>query len=583
MKVQILAHTPNPEELVAKSAMLCYSPVGVDEISKKLTDDKVESFVQHIIKLGHGSVLEHINFTFAIEGISRACYDDETEVMTREGWKLFKEVNNNDTIATLNSSNNQVEFHPINEKIQYQYKGDMHHYRSQNTNLMVTPNHKMFVKKYDSRAHRDFQLVASDEIGVNRVYMTKEFNYNKDGISNFITIEGFSYERRDNQGNFYTRKTKDLNFDRVDFYKLLAWYISDGSCYYCKKDNKYVISISQHKSKEKVQEIMDIFKRLGLKSCYDGSAIKSTNLTLGKFLKDLGLCNKKTIPLNLFDDFNKEYASIFINEYLKGDGCIDKNGCGKLYTTSKELSEQLYTLCYIAGYTAIVNTTKPRTHEYKGHIIKGNHVLYTISISMTGKRNHQCVIKRDKHLRSVKYDGTVYCLNVPNNILFVRRKGISMWCGNCSHQLVRHRISSHSMQSQRYVAMDSPDFITPENIQKSSNNEAYNIYSQCLNDIQVAYNKMIEMGIAKEDARYILPNATETKIVTTMNARALLNFFELRCCDRAQWEIRELANEMLDQVRKIAPNVFKTAGASCVRGFCSEGKMSCGNPQIRLK
>lgn len=95
------------------------------------------------------------------------------------------------------------------------------------------------------------------------------------------------------------------------------------------------------------------------------------------------------------------------------------------------------------------------------------------------------------------------------------------------------------------------------------------------------YKKIEKRAI--EDARYVFPNATETKIIFTMNARALLNFFKLRCCNRAQWEIRELADKMLIECKKIAPTLFRYAGASCVHGKCTEAKMSCGNPRKILK
>ena len=92
-----------------------------------------------------------------------------------------------------------------------------------------------------------------------------------------------------------------------------------------------------------------------------------------------------------------------------------------------------------------------------------------------------------------------------------------------------------------------------------------------------AYNKLVDLGIPKEDARYVLPNACETKIIVTMNARSLFNFFHHRCCTRAQWEIRNLANEMLKLVKQVAPETFKHAGASCDSlGYCVEGSMSCG-------
>ena len=119
-----------------------------------------------------------------------------------------------------------------------------------------------------------------------------------------------------------------------------------------------------------------------------------------------------------------------------------------------------------------------------------------------------------------------------------------------THQLVRHRIASFNQQSQRYVKFTE---------------------------------KLLAAGVPAEDARYLLPNAAETKIVITMNVRELLHFFSLRCCNRAQWEIREMAHRMLELARPTAPFIFMDAGAPCIRGNCPEGKMTCGNPYPRVK
>ena len=97
-----------------------------------------------------------------------------------------------------------------------------------------------------------------------------------------------------------------------------------------------------------------------------------------------------------------------------------------------------------------------------------------------------------------------------------------------------------------------------------------------------AYEKLLAAGVPAEDARYLLPNAAETKIVITMNVRELLHFFSLRCCNRAQWEIRDMAHRMLELARPTAPFIFADAGAPCVRGTCPEGKMTCGNPYPKV-
>ena len=149
----------------------------------------------------------------------------------------------------------------------------------------------------------------------------------------------------------------------------------------------------------------------------------------------------------------------------------------------------------------------------------------------------------------------------------------------CSHQLVRCRICSFSQKSQRYspVSLDSKttnrfNFVIPPSIKDSN---YYQRYLDLMTNIQKFYDEMKD--IPDEDKRYIFPNACETQLVMTMNARELLHFFNVRTCQRSQWEIREMANKMLSILKGIAPNIFENAGPNCVQlGFCPEGKMSCG-------
>lgn len=146
-----------------------------------------------------------------------------------------------------------------------------------------------------------------------------------------------------------------------------------------------------------------------------------------------------------------------------------------------------------------------------------------------------------------------------------------------THQLVRHRLASFNQQSQRYVKFtEGVETVKPDTV--SRDEEADRIFDEAINAVLEGYQKLLNAGIPAEDARYLLPNAAETKIVITMNIRELLHFFSLRCCNRAQWEIREMAHRMLALVKPTAPYIFMDAGAPCVRGTCPEGKMTCGNP-----
>lgn len=165
-------------------------------------------------------------------------------------------------------------------------------------------------------------------------------------------------------------------------------------------------------------------------------------------------------------------------------------------------------------------------------------------------------------------------------------------------QITRHRMASFSVKSQRYVREGSFEYITPPEI--ASVPEALEVFEEIMAEDQKRYDRLTEILKARhtadfvaegkdektaerlaekkaiEDARFVLPNACETQMVMTMNARSLMNFFKIRCCKRAQWEIQDVANQMLALVYAVAPNLFKNAGPSCLRGGCSEGKMTCG-------
>ncbi|MEG0614905.1 MAG: FAD-dependent thymidylate synthase [Oscillospiraceae bacterium] len=165
-------------------------------------------------------------------------------------------------------------------------------------------------------------------------------------------------------------------------------------------------------------------------------------------------------------------------------------------------------------------------------------------------------------------------------------------------QITRHRLASFSVQSQRYVKVDNFKFVTPPEIEEIP--QAKEEFLVAMNNAISSYNNLadilekkhiksfLESGVSEksakikaqkkaiEDARFVLPNASETKMIITMNARSLMNFFKLRCCNRAQWEIKAVADEMLKICCDIAPTLFKNAGPSCINGTCSEGKMTCG-------
>lgn len=151
-----------------------------------------------------------------------------------------------------------------------------------------------------------------------------------------------------------------------------------------------------------------------------------------------------------------------------------------------------------------------------------------------------------------------------------------------THQLVRHRLASYSQQSQRYVALEHFEHVTPPSL--TARPELAERVERLYAEISRTYGELLAAGVPAEDARYLLPNACETKIVVSMNGRELLHFFRLRCCNRAQWEIHDLADRMLALVAPLASALFHQAGPGCVSGPCGEGSMTCGKSvEVREK
>lgn len=149
----------------------------------------------------------------------------------------------------------------------------------------------------------------------------------------------------------------------------------------------------------------------------------------------------------------------------------------------------------------------------------------------------------------------------------------------CTHELVRHRIASYSQQSQRYVNLGKKgvSYIVPSELKKKKNEKLLKRFKNTVGFLEKEYRDFTNQGIKPEDARSLLPNACEAKIVVTMNARSLKNFFKLRMCQRAQWEIRALATKMAKEVRKVSPTIFASIGPTCMtEKICWEGEMSCG-------
>lgn len=613
MRVKILSHTPNPEEVIASAARLCYSSASVDDLMKKTEDkESTKEYIDMLMSLGHESPIEHVSFVFAIEGISRACYDKHTQVLTNHGWKYFKDVDiEKDTFCSMNDDGD-IEYVKAVDNISYNYDGLMDLYLSTQVNLCVTPNHNMWVYDHEKRseATRTWKFLRSDELVNCRYGFDKSSNGTKTkDLEKLVIPDVIRKHHKPFKGHTFTGKDVDY------FLELLGIWVTDGSLSYGTiKDGKQKtgnrISISQIKPfvRERIEELLD---NLGIHYRSNQVAYYISDQALFDWLVKNFINGHNThktyyltLPRWMFTNLSVSNIRSFIKGVYLGNGShhvfshkymidnevsIFDTGSGfNIYTGSESFANDLVEISLLAGLCGNKRYVKPRFRIFPN----GRRTMCKEQFVVSILNNGYHMFKTAHNKRHVEYHDKVYCVELEKyHKLYVMRDGKACWCGNCSHQLVRHRIASYSQKSQRYVNEAQFEYITPPVIEDDLTLK--DLYTNTMEIINARYSLLRTELIAKymkdgmdkksaekkanEDARFVLPNACETKIIVTMNIRSLFNFFKHRCCNRAQWEIRMMANEMLRQCMEIAPNIFKYAGPECItKGKCPEGKMSCG-------
>lgn len=612
MNVKLLAHTPNPQEVIATAAKLCYSSSDIDSLQEGLTDEKVESFLNMLMDLGHESPLEHVTFTFGIEGVSRSCYDKHTQVLTNNGWKYFKDIDiETDRFCSMNDEG-YIEYVEAVNNISYRYDGLMDSYLSTQVNLCVTPNHNMWIYDHEKRSDmtRTWKFLRSDELVNCRYGFDKSSNGTKTKDLNKLVIPGVNREHhKPFKGHVFTGKYID------SFLELLGIWVTDGSLSYGtikdgkqKTGNRILISQTKPFVRERIEELLEelhihyrsysVDYRISDQALFDWlvkNFIRGRDTHKTYYLK---------LPRWMFTDLSVSNIRSFIKGVYLGNGShhmfthkymVDNNisifdtGSGfNIYTGSESFANDLVEMSLLAGLCGNKRYVRPRFRIFPNGRKTMCKEQYVVSILNNGYH----IFKTAYNKRHIEYHDKVYCVELEKyHKLYVMRDGKACWCGNCSHQLVRHRIASYSQKSQRYVNETQFEFITPPAI--SDLPVANEMFDELMKRIQCDYEDIRDLLIenyvnngmdkkaaekkANEDARFVLPNACETKIIVTMNIRSLFNFFKHRCCNRAQWEIRELAMMMYNICMEKCPLIFKHAGPDCwAKGKCGEGKMTCG-------
>lgn len=341
-----------------------------------------------------------------------ACYSDDTEILTENGWKLFKNLNKKEKVATLNKEKNELEYQlPIN-RFEYDFDGDLISLKNKNIDLLVTDNHKLLEHSSHRSDLKNWRLTEAKNVyGKDICLKTNVDNWNGDDFEYFVLPECMVTLTKD---VFKLEKEKYIPIE--DWLLFFGWYITEGNSY------KNSINISQKKEQyfEEIKNSLSIFNRkIQINKDFNGVNIFSIrHKQLSEYLKKFKLSDEKYIP-KWIKNLSKPLLKILFDTMMKGDGWIDdksKKLRGSYYTKSIQLANDFHEICLKLGYSAYLHKIDEQENGY---------CVY-ISDNKTTQINN----KEDNSWNKINYNGKIYCVEVPNNIIYVRRNGKSVWCGN---------------------------------------------------------------------------------------------------------------------------------------------------------
>ena len=515
MKVELIEHTGNPEETVAKAARLCYSDKPTGDIEIK----DVGKFVSKLVELGHYSPFEHASFTFAIDGISRCC----SHQLVRHRIASYCVSGDTEIPSFSNVKGVTGKARTIKKMYEWQQRGLQYNgellLRSMDDTHTIVPNKVVNVfyngvkPVYEVTTESGRKIKTTD---THEFFTGSEWKQLKDiKVGDYVMANGIELLANE---HWLRYNYLSLNRTRQELAKLI------GCC-----------EATLHKA----------FKKFGIVKPHSMYPNRVAGYGVKGSITETG---RKALSRRMSGAGNPQYKHN--REYLTVSGGYNESH--KKYDKADKKCE----FCGSDKFVEIHHIDKNPRHNEESNI------KFLCSKCHKLWHKHRSIGTFLDKVVSIEYVGEedVYDLEMAEPY----------------HNYVANGFVVHNCQrSQRYVSEDSFDYIVPESLIGCKDKyEKFMAYTADL------YKWLVLNGVPKEDARYILPNATATNIIVTMNARSLLNFFRLRCCNRAQWEIRELADAMYMECMKVAPLLFANAGPACVTGKCTEGKMTCGKPRI---
>ncbi len=479
-------------------------------------------------------------FIERIKNFKHECYDASTDVLTREGWRNWSLITLADELATLNSAG-ELEWQYPSKIFADTYEGPMLQVDTQGVNLLVTPNHRMFVCKTSTKTGRlrlieNYEFIEAAKLGRQAHAYIKTAQYKHPALGVELALAS-----------------------------LLGFAIGDGNI---NGGNLYF----NLKKQRKIQYLEELTLQLGIELRRG----KQFALTIPSEYKSLFECiykdGEKVIPKEALSTWGKtELHALFLG-MLEADGSYGKTDVS-YFTTSETLANQFQHLCLLVGLAGTLRYSDPPPNSFR-QVAKR---MYVITVLVRNLKPEVNKLKKNPDQTSwVHYKGNVFCAQVPNGTLYVRRKGIPVWCGNSvlehgsitvrfvcdrgvSHELVRHRLASYSQESTRYCNYTKGKFnheICVVEPSTSLGSALYNIWLAEMHRAEGAYFAMLEAGATPQVARAVLPQSLKTEVVMTANAREWRHVLKLRCDKAAHPDMRALMLEVRDEFASRWPVFF---------------------------
>jgi glycosyltransferase involved in cell wall biosynthesis len=357
-----------------------------------------------------------------------SCLTPDTEILTENGWKYFEELNENEKVATLNSDD-IIEYHQPDAYIKEEFDGDIYTVSKNEIDFSVTGNHNMYVSlaKNLTKKKLNYELIQCEKLE------NLNFHVKKNGININNDVEYFHLPSVDQKP--YDRK--DYSVKKIlmdDWLKIFGFWLAEG----WSDKNNLSISVCQFKDNDYLKIIYDLLIKYNFIAKYTNeNNIRVCDRQLYTYLSQFGKANEKYIPREFLNNLSERQLRILLDWFLKGDGSEEKSGDyirRRGYTVSKQLADDLMELAFKIGDAASIKNRGMRTPKSTlndTRIIIPKHNAYQIGFyTKSSKHNKLTPLIKSKDILKTKYKGFVYCVNVKNNIIYVRRNGKGMWVGN---------------------------------------------------------------------------------------------------------------------------------------------------------